>query len=221
MQSTVKRRRYYSPQREHQAQATRQQILDAATRLFVRDGYFGATIEAIAQDAGVAAATVYATFSTKRAILAALVDAAVFGADPPGTRASERTWYHELANEPDARRALHGWGAYLCEVNARVAPIQRVVQSAATSDPVMAELWQRLKDQRFDGQSAAAHLFAERQVLRAGLSETEAADILYVLSDAHVYETCVHERGWSPAKLAEWLGDTLCALLLPVTTWPS
>ena len=78
----------------------------------------------------------------------------------------------------------------------------------------MAELWQRLKDQRFDGQSAAAHLLAERQVLRTGLSETEAADILFVLSDADVFAAYVQDRGWSPAQVAQWLGNTFCALLL-------
>jgi AcrR family transcriptional regulator len=208
------RRRYHSPQREQQAQATRQQIVDAAARLFTRDGYFGTSIEAIAQDAGVAVPTVYATFGTKRGILSALVDAAIFGADPPGTPSTERTWYHELASEQDAERMLLRWGAYLCKVNARVGPIQRVVQSAAASDPLMAELWQRIKDQRFAGQSAAAHLLAERQVLRPGLSEAQAADILFVLSDAHVYDTCVVDRAWSHRKVARWLGESLCALLL-------
>lgn len=215
MQATVeRRRRYHSAQREQQAQATRQQIVDAAARLFARHGYFGATIDAIAQDAGVAVPTVYAAFGTKRAILAALADAAIFGTDPPGTPATERSWYRELANEPDAERALYRWGAYLCEVNARVAPIQRVVQTAAASDPLMAELWQRLKDQRLAGQSAAAHLLAERHHLRPDLSEAEAADILFVLSDAHIYDAYQQDRGWSPDKIAHWLGNTLCALLL-------
>jgi TetR/AcrR family transcriptional regulator, regulator of autoinduction and epiphytic fitness len=210
------RRRYFSPQREQQAQATRQQIVGAAARLFEQDGYFGATIEAIAQDAGVAAPTVYAAFGTKRAILSALVDAAIFGNDPPGTPSTERTWYRELANEPDTERLLRRWGAYLCQVNVRVAPVQRVVQSAAASDPEVAKLWLRMKEQRFAGQGAAAHLLFERHALRPDLSERQAADTLFVLSDAHIFDAYVVDRGWSPEEVAHWLGDTLCALLLPL-----
>src|SRR5579871_2678175 len=107
MSAPVKpRRRYHSPQRQQQAQATRQQIVDAAGRLFVRDGYFGTTIEAIASEAGVAAPTVYAVFSTKRALLSDLIDSVIFGADPPGTPLVERTWYQKIANEPDPARLL-------------------------------------------------------------------------------------------------------------------
>ncbi len=208
-------RRYSSPQRQQQAQATRLQIVDAAGRLFDRDGYFGTTIEAIAQEAGVAVPTVYAAFGSKRAILSALIDTAIFGTDPPGTPVSERSWYSTIAAEPDPKQLLRRWAEYLCDVNARVAPVQRVVQSAASSDPVIGQFWQRMKDQRLVGQSAIAQLLAERTALRAGISVGQAADMLFVLSDAHLYDAYARDRGWSPAQLARWLGDAFCSLLLP------
>jgi TetR/AcrR family transcriptional regulator, regulator of autoinduction and epiphytic fitness len=215
MQTRVKpSRRYHSPQRQQQAQATRLQIVDAAGRLFSRDGYFGTTIEAIAREAGVAVPTVYATFGSKRAILSALIDTAIFGRDAPGTLVSERSWYPTISAEPDPARLLRHWAEYLCEVNARVAPVQRVLQSAASSDPEIAELWQRMKDQRLVGQSAIAQLVAERGELRPGISAGQAADMLFVLSDAHVYDAYVRDRGWTPAQLAHWLGDAFCSLLL-------
>ena len=213
--SVKPRRRYHSPHRQQQALATGQQIVDAAARLFRRAGYFGTTVEAIAQAAGVAAPTVYAAFGSKRAILSALIDAAIFGTDPPGTPVSQRTWYRELSPEPDPARLLRRWGEYLCQVNARVAPVQQVVQSAAASDPHIAQLWQRAKQQRLVGQSAIAQLLADRQALRPGVSLSQAADILFVLSDAHVHDAYVLDRGWSPAQVAQWLGEALCALLLP------
>src|SRR5919201_735089 len=169
MQGPVKpRRRYHSPQRQHQAQATRRQIVDAAGRLFSRHGYFGTTIDAIAREAGVADPTVYAAFGSKRAILATLIDAAIFGPDPPRTPIDQRSWYPELAGLADAHRLLRRWAEILCEVNGRVAPVQRVGQSAAASDPEIAQLWQQLKDQRLAGQSAIAQLLADRQALRPG-----------------------------------------------------
>jgi TetR/AcrR family transcriptional regulator, regulator of autoinduction and epiphytic fitness len=208
------RRRYRSLQRQQQAQATRQQIVDAAGRLFVRDGYFGTTIEAIAREAGVAHPTVYAVFGNKRAVLSDLIDSVIFGSDPPGTPVAERIWYHELANEPDAARLLRCWGAYLCEVNARVAPVQRVVQSAAFSDRTIAELWQRMKDQRMTGQTAIAELLVERRALRSDVTSSQAADVIFVLSDANVYDAYRQDRGWTPARIGQWLGDALCELLL-------
>ena len=43
----------------------------------------------------------------------------------------------------------------------------------------------------------------------------QAADILFVLSDTHLYHAYVVDRSWSPAQVAQWLGEALCALLLP------
>ncbi len=209
------RRRYHSPQRQQQAQATRRQIADVAARLFVSEGYFGTTMEAIAREAGVAVPTVYAVFASKRQILSALIDGAIFGNDPPGTPVQQRSWYAEVASEPDATRLLRRWGEYLCQVNTRVAPIQRVVQTAATSDPAIAQMWQRIKDQRLVGQSAVAQLLDERGGLSPGVSVEQAADMLFVLSDAHLYDAYVLDRGWSPAQVSRWLGDALCSLLLP------
>src|ERR671939_1852278 len=190
------RRRYPPPQPQQQAQAPRLQIVDAAGRLFSRDGYFGTTIEAIAQEAGVAVPTVYAAFGSKRAILSALIDTAIFGPDPPRTPIQQRSWYPEIASAPDPATLLRRWAEILCEVNARVAPVQRVVHSAAASDPHIAQLWQRLKDQRLVGQAAAAQLLADRQALRPRLSVGQAADIIFVLSDAYVYDAYVRDRGW-------------------------
>src|SRR4029077_20542531 len=67
-----KKRRYHSPRRREQAEATRKEILDAAQRLFVRDGYVATSMAAIAKQAGVALKTVYLGFETKSGLLRAL-----------------------------------------------------------------------------------------------------------------------------------------------------
>ena len=65
-------RRYESPRRREQAATTRLQILEAAERLFARDGYAATTMAAIAQEAGVALKTVYVAFQTKSGVLRAV-----------------------------------------------------------------------------------------------------------------------------------------------------
>ena len=63
------RRPYNSPRRQQQAAATRRAILEAAERLFLRDGYPATTMEAIAGEADVSLKTVYLPFSTKSGLL--------------------------------------------------------------------------------------------------------------------------------------------------------
>lgn len=59
--------------REIQKAGRRQRMLDAARRHFLESGYEAATIEAIAETAGVSAVTVYNYYGTKRGLLLALV----------------------------------------------------------------------------------------------------------------------------------------------------
>ncbi len=65
-------RRYHSPRRREQAAATRREILEAAQRLFERQGYAGTTMAAIAAEARVALKTVYVAFETKSGVLRGL-----------------------------------------------------------------------------------------------------------------------------------------------------
>jgi AcrR family transcriptional regulator len=57
---------------EHE-ELRRAQILEAALRVFSRDGFHDAKVDAIAREAGVAKGTIYLYFATKEAILSALV----------------------------------------------------------------------------------------------------------------------------------------------------
>ena len=61
MTRTIKSRAYDSTARKAVAQATRQSIMDSARHLFLESGYAGTTMLAIAQAAGIALDTVYAT----------------------------------------------------------------------------------------------------------------------------------------------------------------
>src|SRR6266536_3332017 len=60
--------------RQRQALETRQAIARAARSLFSERGYATTSIEAVAEEAGVAARTVYVVFGTKKAILGAICE---------------------------------------------------------------------------------------------------------------------------------------------------
>ena len=67
MDPSVKSRPYDMSSRARQAQETRRRIVEAAARLFTRNGYSATSVSAIAEEAGVAVPTVYAALETKAA----------------------------------------------------------------------------------------------------------------------------------------------------------
>src|SRR5689334_18421090 len=99
------RRPYSSPAREAAALLTRQRILDAAARLFTEAGYTATSVRSIAQAAGVAEKTVYLQFDTKPAILKALVDAAIMGADH-GVPTVRSPWFLEVLEQCQLERKV-------------------------------------------------------------------------------------------------------------------
>src|SRR5215212_3362905 len=129
MTDVEQKRRYHSPRRQEQAQATRQKIVEAAFRLFAARGYAATTLTAIAEEAGVAAATVTAVFGTKFAILDALIRTLVRGdeADMPLTT---RPWWQEMLREPDPVRQLARYAATARQIRERTAAIAEIVRSA-------------------------------------------------------------------------------------------
>src|SRR5271163_3207266 len=70
------KRPYDSTRRRESAQQTRMRIAQSGRALFAQLGYGATSIEAIANLAGVAVPTFYATYGSKRALLFALLDAA-------------------------------------------------------------------------------------------------------------------------------------------------
>ena len=60
--------------RAEHGESRRAQILEAALRVWVRDGFHRAPVEAIAREAGVAKGTIYLYFPTKEAVLQAAIE---------------------------------------------------------------------------------------------------------------------------------------------------
>src|SRR5215218_9969647 len=134
MGERVKTRRYESPRRREQAAATRRQILEAAQRLFERQGYAATTMAAIAAEAGVALKTVYVAFETKSGLLRALWNLLLRGGhdDVP---IGEQPWYRDLVAEPDAERQIRVTARNSRVVKVRIAGVLEVIRSAAPLDP--------------------------------------------------------------------------------------
>jgi AcrR family transcriptional regulator len=214
MAKAVKETRAYdSPRRREQAAATRREILDAAQRLFERQGYAATTMAAVAADARVALKTVYIAFETKSGLLRALWHLLLRG-DEEESPVAERDWYREVLEEPDAERQLRLNARNSKTVKLRIAPLIEVIRNAASVDPDIEGLWRRIQTDFYDNQRAIVERLHQRKALRRGLDATRAADILWTLNHPNVWQLLVVERGWTPERFEKWFADTACAQLL-------
>jgi AcrR family transcriptional regulator len=206
------KRRYESPRRREQAEATRMHILEAAQRLFERQGYTATTMAAIAAEAGVALKTVYIAFETKSGLVRALWDVLLRG--PRDRPVAEQSWYREVMDEPDPRRRLRLNARNSRAVKNRIGPVLEVIRAAAPLDADVAALWDLIQTDFYANQRAIVVELDRTGSLRPGLDLARATDILWTLNHPDVWQLLVGLRGWTPQQYEEWFGDTACAQLL-------
>lgn len=210
------RRRYDGSRRRDQATQTRIRIIDAAGRVFLERGYAGATIPAIAAEAGVAVETVYRSASGKAGLLAAAVQAALAGgAERAELPVEQRQGIRRVIDEPDPRNKLAAYAATQPGVWSRVGPLLRVLNAAATSDETLVELRDHLGRQRLVGMRRFAEHLGQTNALRPGLTVERAADLIWTICAQANYDALVTSRGWSDQEYHNWLTDTLASSLLP------
>jgi AcrR family transcriptional regulator len=206
-------RRYSSPRRVAQARQTRRRVIDAATRLFVADGYGATTLQAVADEAEVAVQTIYATFGTKRQLLAEVVDVAIAGDDEP-LAVNDRDWMHGVFTDPDPARRLTAYAAAVRRIHERAAAVFGVVAAAGAADPAVRPFADETATRRRIGARSVVDGLAVIDALRPDLTVDEATDVLWTLNGPEVFDLLVRESGWDPERYEVWLADALVAALL-------
>jgi len=213
MSRIVTRRVYDSSSRRKAAETTRQSIIGAARCMFLEKGYVAATMPAIAQAAGVALDTVYATVGKKPSLFRLLVEMAISGSDR-AVPAEERDYVRAIRAEADAARKLRIYATAVRSIQPRLAPLIRVLQGAAPLDPELNALWQGISERRAKNMRLLANDLAVTGRLRTGLSVAKAADIIWSMNSPEFYLLLVEQRGWSPEEFERWLADAWIRLLL-------
>lgn len=120
-----------------------------------------------------------------------------------------------LLAERDPAKLLAGFVTVTVHLNARIAPLYRILVSAAGTDPDAAALLDGLTRQRQQGQRLIARSLARTGALRPELRERDAADIVHALLSPEVYRLLVIDRGWKTERYQPWLANTLVDQLLP------
>jgi AcrR family transcriptional regulator len=207
------KRTYDTTARRAVAAETRAAILRAAHAVFVRRGFASAKMAEIAEEAGVAVDTIYATVGTKYVLFRTLLESAISGADD-AVPAESRAYVRAIREEPDAKRKLAIYAAAIREIHQRLAPLVRVLKEAASADADLAALWKNIADRRAANMRLFARDLAATGSLRRGLGIDEVADIVWATNAPEFYLLLVEERGWTPERFERWLADSWCRLLL-------
>lgn len=207
------KRRYESKRRLEQARETRRAILDAAQRRFEGHGYAAATVAEIAADAGVATKTVYLAFESKGGLLRALWNLLLRG-EQNDRPIAEQGWYREVLEEPNPERQLRLNARNSAQGKRRISSILEVIRSAASTDPEIDVLWQRIQSDYRENQRAIVERLATRRALSPGLDVDRAADVLWTINHPNTWQLLVVQRGWTPEQYEQWSGDAACRELL-------
>ena len=202
-----KQRTYKSVSRERQATETRRRIIGAADQLLRTKGFAGMTIEAVAKRAHVSVPTVYAIFKSKTGILTDLLDQSMFGPDY-----DEVVRYARSATDAETR--LRRAAAVARQIRSAQSAAFELMRGAGVVAPELANLEKQRERLRYEREEKEITLLRESGKLRPGLGHQVARDIFWMLTGGDVYRMLVRERGWSPQKYEDWLGDALVKLLL-------
>jgi AcrR family transcriptional regulator len=205
------KRRYDASRRRQAAARTRAAILEAARQLFSERGYTATPMTAIADRAGVALDTVYATVGRKPELARLLIETAISGTDQ-AIPAEQRDYVRSIQATPDAGTKIAVYAAAITAIAPRMALVLDIIQQAAPTEPELAALRTEIDERR----AANMRLFVADLAAAASLrlDQREAADIVGATNSAEMYQLLVGQRGWTPQRYERFLTDTWQRLLL-------
>jgi AcrR family transcriptional regulator len=205
------KRRYDATGRRETAARTRQAILDAALALFTARGYTATLMTEIAQRAGVALETVYASAGRKPALARLLIETAISGSSQ-AVPAEERDYVQAIRAAPDAQTKIAIYASAVRAIAGRLAPVLGILQQAASAEPELAVLWREIAERRAANMRRFVADLAAVAALR--VDPGDAADIVWATNAPELYQLLVGQRGWTPERYEHFLADTWRRLLL-------
>lgn len=193
--------------RAEYAELTRQAVITAARDLFLEQGFAKTTVEAIAQRARVAVATVHAVGGGKHGLLRTVIETVT-------TDTNVQTTYDRISGATDGGVLLD----HLCtETRTRFERwngLMRVVAAAAPDVPAAAEAQQLAHHSLRGALVRAGARLQELGALRAGLDAPTATDQMWFFLTNSAYITLIDDNDWPLDRAETWLSQTLRTLLL-------
>jgi AcrR family transcriptional regulator len=198
-------RGYNMKLRQEQSRETRRRIVDAARTLYLVHGYQAVTMADIAEQAGVAYQTVYATFGNKLRLTQEII-----------WTTFEVAGVNDVIAEGSSSRDPEDWLRGVARasrlVSEHLAELLRFLQESG--DPALLAEYRKVQTRRREQESDLASRLRTSGRLRAGLDHDRMWDILWVFSGTHLYEQLVIQQGWTPDAYESWLADVLITQIL-------
>jgi AcrR family transcriptional regulator len=186
---------------------TRRRLLVAAGEEFAANGYANATVNRIAQRAGVTLQTLYLAWGSKRALLRAYMESTLASTAGPPDRIGDR-----FAGMP-AHEVIAGLAALVGEIANRSAVGWKLYRDGAAIDPEIARDWAELQSLRRETFARVVRAIP-KAALRPGLSHEDAGDTAWAIASPDLYDVLVRHGGYSADRFEEWVASTLAAALL-------
>lgn len=197
--------------RTAQIAETERRIVDAATRLFLADGYAATSLAAIARAAGVGARTVYVRFGTKANLFKRVVDVAIVGDDAP-VDVLGRDWTRAAMAAPTRDERIAAWAAASRQVMERTGALFDAALRASAVEPEIADQFAQGRAQTHSAQHVFWTRMVEDGLLDPGVDVDWLVDTTTVLAGADTYVLTTRMYDWGLDEYQSWLRTTLLRL---------
>jgi AcrR family transcriptional regulator len=206
MARAKKKRAYQQSLRAEAAMATRQRILEVTRECLAKVPIENVGLEVIAARARVVRSTIYKIFGSRQGLMVAVAEDLLRrgGFDQLG-----RAFRH-----PDPRVALESSLREGARLYAEQHAVGRAILTLAALDSDLAHAAARLEFGRKEGMADLARRLKAKGYLRAGVTESQAADVLWVLTSFTTFSQLFVDRELSvddvAARLISIARRTIC-----------
>jgi AcrR family transcriptional regulator len=202
--SARERRQYRSALRDERAADTRDRIVAAARELFASRGFAGTTVAVIAEHAGVAVPTVYATFANKTAIVAEMVNQLVAEVDV-------EKWL--AGTDADPARQIDAFAAFHRDLFSRGRDVWAATLAAA-GDSAVAEIHAHGARASREWLTRIVSGLVRSKSLAKGLTQRQAVEAAWMLCGMELYFRASRDLGWTDEEYERWLRRSLRSQLV-------
>jgi len=201
-------RPYRLGRREASVEETREKVIAAAHEVFSEAGFYRANLDDVAKKAGVARATVYYQFKSKFGLLEATIDHVLEHA--PGVERMRKSREH-----PDAVAGMRIYISEVCKFWAHDDVFFRNVIGLAAVDPEAAKAVDQYDFRRREQLVWLAKRLEDHRKLRAGISQKQAIDTIWLLSSFRSFDHLRTRCGLSVKRSAALLQGLADGVLVP------
>lgn len=188
-------------------------MIEAATSVFVAQGYAGTTMRAVAAAAGVSVPTVELLFGTKARLLKDAIDVAIAGDDEP-VPVLERDWRVAALNAGSGEEFLDVVAGVIGSAQARSAGLVLAVFEGSAADSGLADVAEQMIEQREVTAGWVVDELTAQAALPAGLGRQDAIDTVWILMDPALFDRLVRHRGWTVERYQDWFARSARRLLI-------